>query len=206
MTTRVSDIIRLARVELKGLEWKDPELVDYLNAGFTLFWQKAIDWNSPLVESVEVVTVPGGETSVELQAVPLRILTVRRPDGRELVPETDGNLTYPMQPALSHEWYLIEGLQTLRAYPPVEDPVQLTVCMVSDAPVLQLIPTQDIDDIIPLPDGVRDLLANWVIMRAQNRAENKSQAEAGFWGLHESRLRFLLCTRTPILKTCRGYW
>lgn len=206
MATRVSDIIRLAEVELKGLEWKRPELVDYLNAGFALFWQKAIEWQSPLVESVEMIAVPEGETAVDLQAAPLRILSVKRPDGTMLSPEIDGRLPHPMQPALRHEWYLIEGLQTLRVYPPVIAPVALTIRMVADAPYLQLDPTMDLDDTIPLPDGTRDMLANWVIMRAQNRAENRHQAEAGFWGLHESTLRFLLCTRTPILKTCRGYW
>ena len=76
---RVSDIVRKVRYELAeptASEWKDDELVSYLNDGFASAWRLAAVLHHPLVEQTDDVTILAEENSVQLPSPPLKMISV----------------------------------------------------------------------------------------------------------------------------------
>lgn len=203
---RVSDIVRKVRYELAEptpSEWRDDELVSYLNDGFASAWRLAAELHHPLVEQVDDVTIPAGENSAQLPSPPLKMISVAL--GGAYLP-----YAYPRDmPAGSHsrveQWTLV-GLDTLQVWGTPEEGIDLRVRLVREPDVLRLESSTLTDDDVPMPSSVLELLVNFVIMKAQNRLGGRPQMEASLYQQYRRDVMRALEIREPPLVTCDGYW
>lgn len=203
---RVSDIVRKVRYELAeptASEWKDDELVSYLNDGFASAWRLAAELHHPLVEQTDDVTILAEENSVQLPSPPLKMISVTL-DAAVLPYEHPGDL--PTREYSKIEMWTVEGLDTLRVWGTPAEETTLTVRLVREPDILRLEASTLTDDEVPMPSSVLELLVNFVIMKAQNRLGGRPQMEASLYQQYKRDVMRALEIREPPLVTCNGYW
>lgn len=208
---RVSDVLTKVRYELAEptpSEWDDKELVSFLNDGFASAWRLAAELHHPLVEQVDTVLVPAGESSVRLEFPPLKMISVSC-DGRKLAYAPPSSMPEPRGGPFSL-WTII-GLDVLQlwATPELEEGAEgtpLSLRWVREPDILRLEPTTLTDDEIPMPSSVLELLVNFVVAKAHNRLGGSPKMEMSFWQQYRRDVMRALEIREPTLLSCAGYW
>lgn len=203
----VSDVILRVRYELAEpipSEWKDLELVSYVNDGFSIAWRLAAELHHSLVERTDLMPLLAGESVIEVDPVPLKVIAIHR-ENRPLsyrIPSEVPALGLTGNPTV----WTLEGVDRLRFFPVPEEDVALSVRWTQEPQMLRLEPSTLTDDTIPLPSAVIDMLVQFVIMKAHNRLGGHPSMETNMVGQYQRDVMRALETREPGLVTCGGDW
>lgn len=203
---RVSDVLTKVRYDLAEplpSEWSDGELLSYLNDGFALVWRLAAELHHPIVEQVDTVLIPAGASSVSLSGVPHKVIsllnggeTMRYAPPSSMPPPRGGGLSL----------WTLTGLSTLSVWGTPESDTALTMRWVREPDLLRWDATTLLDDEIPMPSAILELLVNFVVVKAHNRLGGSPKMETSFFQQYRRDAMRALEIREPDLLTCSGYW
>lgn len=209
---KVSDILLKVRYELAEptpSEWKNDELVSYMNDGFASAWRLAAELHHHMVETEDDITIPAGERSVHLSSAPVNLspplkLIEAFVGGRPLPYVHPSQM--PRDERAGVDMWTVAGLDELRVWGTPEEETVLTLRWVREPELLRYEPTTLTDSDVPLPSSILELLVNFVIAKAQNRLGGKPAMEMQLFQQYRRDVMRALEIREPTLVTCSGYW
>ena len=208
---KVSDILLKVRYELAEptpSEWKNEELVSYMNDGFASAWRLAAELHHPMVESEDTITIPADTDTIHLEQPP-----VGSPPLKMIEVFLDGARLPYVQPheiprgAHSRiEMWTLAGLDRFKVWGTPAEETDVLLRWVREPELLRLEPSTLTDSDVPLPSSILELLVNFVIAKAQNRLGGKPAMEMQLFQQYRRDVMRALEIREPTLVTCNGYW